>query len=232
MPQVRVYVSIPRPVEEVFSFLADGCNLAAWHSGVMSVRPDGAEESYRYRFPGRRRECRLSRTVCEPPTRVGFVGQRMWTPLGTQVPRFDFRLWPWEGGSRVEVGVTSRLSGAMVLLWPVVACGWRRDLPVDAQQLYEVLCGVERPEEAEEAAVVAVRETAGGGPSAGAAPDASAGVSGAGTPAGAVRGAGGLGPDISTDPGFGPAEPCWRDPVRSRTPWPAARRFRLPVPRG
>lgn len=238
MPQVQVHVSIPLPVEEVFPFLADGRNLAAWHSGVVSVRPDGDDPSgdvYRYLFPGRRRECRLVRTVYRPPMRVGFVGGRMWTPLGTQVPRFDFRLWPLGDACRVEVGVTSYLSGAMLLLWPVVACGWRRDLPVDAQRLYEVLCGVERPEEAEEAAVVAVRETAGGGPSAGAAPDASAGVSGvsgAGAPAGAVRGAGGFGPDISTDPGFGPGQPCWRDPVRSRTPWPAARRFRLPVPRG
>ncbi|WP_031509191.1 SRPBCC family protein [Streptomyces megasporus] len=175
MPQVQVHVSIPLPVEEVFSFLADGRNLAVWHSGVVSVRPDGDDPSgcvYRYLFPGRRRECRLVRTVYRPPMRVGFVGRRMWTPLGTQVPRFDFRLWPLGDACRVEVGVTSHLSGAMVLLWPVVACGWRRDLPVDAQRLYEVLCGDGRPQEAEEAegageaAVVAARGTANAGPSA------------------------------------------------------------------
>ncbi|MGK5451333.1 SRPBCC family protein, partial [Streptomyces radiopugnans] len=105
MPQVRVYVSIPLPVEEVFWRLADGCGLAAWHSGVASARPvDTREGEYRYRFPGRRRECVLRRVVCEPPARVSFEGQRMWTPLGWQEPRFDFRLWPWEGGGcRVEV---------------------------------------------------------------------------------------------------------------------------------
>ncbi|GAA2430530.1 SRPBCC family protein [Streptomyces macrosporus] len=149
MPQVQVHVSIPLPVEEVFAFLADGRNLAAWHSGVMAIRPDGDDASghvYRYRFPGRRREHRLVRDVYRPPMRVGFAGQRMWTPLGTQVPRFDFRLWPRGDTCRVEVGVTSCLSGAMLLLWPVVACGWRRDLPVDAQALYEVLTGTERPE--------------------------------------------------------------------------------------
>lgn len=225
MPQVRVYVSIPMPVEEVFAFLADGCNLAAWHSGVMSVRPDGTGESYRYRFPGRRRECRLTRTVYEPPVRVGFTGQRMWTPLGTQVPRFDFRLWPWEGGSRVEVGVTSCLSGAMLLLWPVVACGWRRDLPADAQALHQVLTGVERPEE-EQAAAVAVRETAGGGPADSTAADAPVGVV-----LGTAGTTGGVGPDISADPGCGTTEPCRRTPARTRAPWPV-RRFRLPVPRG
>ncbi|MCI0383404.1 SRPBCC family protein [Streptomyces sp. CNQ085] len=143
MPQVRVYVSIPLPVEEVFGRLADGCGLAAWHSGVVSVCPvDPREGEYRYRFPGRRRECVLRRVVCEPPRRVSFQGQRMWTPLGWQMPRFDFRLWPWEGGGcRVEVGVRCALGGAMVLLWPVVTCGWRRDLPTDAQALYERLTG-------------------------------------------------------------------------------------------
>ncbi|GAA2413885.1 hypothetical protein GCM10010420_49320 [Streptomyces glaucosporus] len=223
MPQVRVYVSIPIPVEEVFAFLADGCNLAAWHSGVMSVRPDGPQETYRYRFPGRRREHRLVRTVYEPPVRVGFTGQRMWTPLGTQVPRFDFRLWPRDGG-RVEVGVTSYLSGALLLLWPVVACGWRRDLPADAQALYETLTGARG---AEEEAVAVVRETAGGGPADSAAPEPPAGVHALR----AAAGTGGFGPDISTDPGFGPADPAWNRPDPARLPWPA-RRFRLPVPRG
>ncbi|HEX5567793.1 MAG TPA: SRPBCC family protein, partial [Streptomyces sp.] len=125
MPQVQVYVSIPLPVEEVFGFLADGCNLALWHSGVMAIRPageegrgpggeSGTEGAYHYRFPGRRRECLLTRTVYEPPIRVGFAGQRMWTPLGTQRPRYDFRLWPREGGCRVEAGVTSTLTWGMV----------------------------------------------------------------------------------------------------------------------
>ncbi|GAA2430537.1 SRPBCC family protein [Streptomyces macrosporus] len=227
MPQVRVYVSIPMPVEEVFAFLADGCNLAAWHSGVMAIRPDGTDEEYRYRFPGRRRECRLTRTVYEPPVRVGFVGQRMWTPLGTQVPRFDFRLWSWEGGSRVEVGVTSCLSGAMLLLWPVVACGWRRDLPVDAQALYEVLTGATERPEGEMEEMVAVREAAGGGPTDSTAPDAAVGAPAPRTAAEV----GVLGPDISTEPGFGSVEPYRRAPARPRAPWPA-RRFRLPVPRG
>ncbi|MTE20348.1 hypothetical protein F0L17_14780 [Streptomyces sp. TRM43335] len=226
MPQVRVYVSIPLPVEEVFGYLADGRNLAAWHSGTMSVRPtdpgEGAGRSgevYRYRFPGRRRECELRRVVYEPPSRVGFAGQRMWTPLGCQVPRFDFRLWPWEGGGcRVEVGVTCSLGGAMLLLWPVVACGWRRDLPMDARALYERLTGAD--ERAAETPVSEVSRSAGGGP-AGRDPERpDAGAAGAAP-----------GPEIGTDPGFGTVEPAWR---RAATPSPVrpARRFRLPVLHG
>ncbi|WP_158239626.1 SRPBCC family protein [Streptomyces carminius] len=259
MPQVRVYVSIPLPVEEVFGYLADGCNLADWHSGVMEVRPDGTRdgardgtagtdgtagadgtdgtvEAYRYRFPGRRHECLLTRAVCEPPVRVGFVGQRMWTPLGTQVPRYDFRLWPREGGCRVEVGVTSSLSGAMVLLWPVVACGWRRDLPFDAQRLYERLTGGGgEPVAEEERAVLTAYGAAGGGPAGslpGDVPAPDFRAPDLRSPAASLGAAGGLGagPDISTDPGFGPVEPCWRASAEPR--WRrSVRRFR-PVPHG
>jgi hypothetical protein len=149
MPQVQVYVSIPLPVDEVFYFLADGRNLSLWHSGVMDIGlpgdPDGPERGegcrYHYRFPGRHRDFRLECCVYEPDTRIGFLGQRMWTPLGSQVPRYDFRLWPQGAHCRVEVQVTSWLTGGMLLLWPVVAMGWRRDLPEDAQQLYQVLTG-------------------------------------------------------------------------------------------
>ncbi|MFP8904015.1 SRPBCC family protein [Streptomyces atacamensis] len=206
MPQVRVYVSIPLPVEEVFWRLADGCGLAAWHSGVVSARPvDTREGEYRYRFPGRRRECVLRRVVCEPPARVSFEGQRMWTPLGWQEPRFDFRLWPWEGGGcRVEVGVRCALGGAMVLLWPVVACGWRRDLPADAQALYERLTGAGEREA--EAAVTEVGSTAGGGP---------AGGDSGRDPA-----------EAAWDRGAGPLPSA-----SPRTPR-SARRFRFPAPNG
>ncbi|MBB1256159.1 SRPBCC family protein [Streptomyces sp. OF3] len=153
MPQVQVYVSIPLPVDEVFYFLSDGRNLARWHSGVMDIRPEGPEgadgaghaerRSYSYRFPGRHRDFRLECCAYEHNVRIGFIGQRMWNPLGSQMPRYDFRVWPQGTGCRVGVQVTSWLTGGMLLLWPIVALGWRRDLPEDAQRLHELLTGSE-----------------------------------------------------------------------------------------
>lgn len=154
MPQVQVYVSVPLPVDEVFWFLADGANLPRWHSGVMEIRPEdpggpvwGEGCNYQYRFPGRHRDFRLACCAYEPGARVGFVGQRMWTPLGSQLPRYDFRVWPQGRGCRVGLQVTCRLSGGMLALWPVVSMGWRRDLPEDAQRLHEVLTGTEETAE-------------------------------------------------------------------------------------
>ncbi|MBU7598093.1 SRPBCC family protein [Streptomyces sp. P38-E01] len=153
MPQVQVHVSIPLPVDEVFYFLADGRNLPRWHSGVTEISPDGPEEpdesalaerrAYKYRFPGRHRSFRLECCAYEHNVSVGYLGQRMWTPLGSQMPRFDFRVWPQGTGCRVGVQVTSWLAGGMVMMWPVVSLGWRRDLPEDVQRLYQVLTGTE-----------------------------------------------------------------------------------------
>lgn len=151
MPQVQVYVSIPLPVDEVFYFLADGRNLPRWHSGVMDIRPECSEpdealaesRAYQYRFPGRHRNFRLECCAYEHNVSIGYLGQRMWTPLGSQIPRYDFRVWSQAAGCRVGVQVTSWLAGGMVMLSPVVSMGWRRDLPDDARRLHEVLTGSE-----------------------------------------------------------------------------------------
>ncbi|WP_175411263.1 SRPBCC family protein [Streptomyces sp. TRM64462] len=143
MPQVDVLVYIPRPAAEVFAFLADGCNLARWHSGVADIRAEGVD--YLYRFPGRRRETRLARSLCAEGSRVSFLGDRLWTPLGSQSPRHDFRVSPRGEGCHVDIQVTVRLWGGMLALWPVVELGWRRDLPEDARRLYRLLTGGQDP---------------------------------------------------------------------------------------
>jgi uncharacterized protein YndB with AHSA1/START domain len=145
MPSIAVNVFVQRPAAEVFDFLADARNLALWSSGVTSVDPGfvapGAGAEYRYRYPGRRRPHRLVCSDYEPCRRIAFRGQRMWSPLGTQVPLYTFDLLPHAGGTLVRLSVTSSLSAALLLLAPVVAMAWRRDLPTDGGKLREVLGG-------------------------------------------------------------------------------------------
>jgi uncharacterized protein YndB with AHSA1/START domain len=145
MPTVATSVIVPRPPEEVFDFLADARNLALWSSGVHAVAAeavqpgDGAE--YRYHYPGRHREHRLVCAAYRPCGALEFRGRRMWSPLGTQVPSYGFRLLPHSQGTFVQLTVTCTLRGGLLLLAPFMAMAWRRDLPVDARRLREALCG-------------------------------------------------------------------------------------------
>ncbi|WP_159450313.1 SRPBCC family protein [Actinacidiphila paucisporea] len=138
-------VFVSRPDTEVFDFLADARNLALWSSGVTSVDADavvpGHEAAYSYRYPGRHRQHLLVCDHFEPCRRIVFRGQRMWGPLGTQVPVYGFELIPHGDGTLVRLSVTSCLSAALLLLAPVVAMAWRRDLPADARKFCDLLGG-------------------------------------------------------------------------------------------
>lgn len=149
MPSVSTNVFVSRPAAEVFDFLADARNLALWSSGVASVEATvvtpGPHAVYQYRFPGRRRPHFLVCADFEPCRRIAFRGQRMWSPLGTQVPLYSFDLLPHADGTLVRLSVTSSLSAALVLMAPLVAMAWRRDLPADGRKFCDVLDGVLSP---------------------------------------------------------------------------------------
>jgi uncharacterized protein YndB with AHSA1/START domain len=138
-------VFVRRTPAEVFDFLADARNLALWSSGVSSVDsayvPPGVDATYRYRYPGRHRPHRLVCSDFVPCRRIAFRGQRMWSPLGTQVPWYTFDLLPHADGTLVRLSVISSLSAALLLLGPLVAMAWRRDLPADGLKFRELLGG-------------------------------------------------------------------------------------------
>ncbi|MEU6854180.1 SRPBCC family protein [Actinacidiphila alni] len=142
---MSTHVYVARPTTEVFDFLADARNLALWSSGVAHVDPapvaPGVGAEYRYRYPGRHRPHRLVCAAFEPGRRIVFRGQRMWCPLGTQVPEYGFDLVPYTGGTQVRLSVTSSLRAALLLLAPVVAMAWRRDLPADGRKFCDLLGG-------------------------------------------------------------------------------------------
>jgi uncharacterized protein YndB with AHSA1/START domain len=149
MPTVLTSVIVARPPKEVFDFLADARNLPLWSSGVHRVASEDVVPAsgavYRYHFPGRHREHRLHCTAYQPCRHLVFRGRRMWSPFGTQVPEFGFRLLPHTQGTFLRLTVTCSLAGPLLALAPMMAMAWRRDLPEDAKRLRDVLCGAPDP---------------------------------------------------------------------------------------
>ncbi|MFF1686679.1 MULTISPECIES: SRPBCC family protein [unclassified Streptomyces] len=143
MPEISVDVHISRSVNEVYDFLADARNLELWFSGVASVaestEPAGPGVAHVYRFPGRHRDQLLQCVAYVPGEHLVFRGDRMWNPLGAQTPFYSFTLSPRRRGTLLRLTVQCRLAGALMLLAPIVAMAWRRDLPRDARRLGERL---------------------------------------------------------------------------------------------
>jgi|SRR5579859_2312425 len=79
MPHAENTVTIDRPIEDVFAYLADGTNNPRWRSGVVSIEPvpgkQGAGAAYRQKLrgPGGRSidgDYRI--TTYQPPTLIEF----------------------------------------------------------------------------------------------------------------------------------------------------------------
>lgn len=144
MPTFSVTQTLSTNPHEVFAFLADARNMARWNSGVAEVDDEQVSPAcegarYRYRFPGRHRFHRLECSAYRAPSLIRFRGERMWTPLGIQSVGYTFRVRPGQQGSTLRMTVDVHLYGGMLLLVPIVALGWRRDLPEDMERLREML---------------------------------------------------------------------------------------------
>ena len=120
MTKVSKTVLIPRPPEEVFTYLADFTNTAAWDPGVAEATktsdgPVGFRSTFDLvtLFRGRRVPVSYEVTVYEPPSRVVLVGSnKNFTGID------DIGITPEGEGTRVSWNATFRMKGAARLLQP------------------------------------------------------------------------------------------------------------------
>jgi uncharacterized protein YndB with AHSA1/START domain len=82
MAYCRATIEVPRPIDEVFEYLADFSNAAKWDPGVISARKltkgpirPGTEFEIVSRFLGRDVRLRYRATQVDPPSRVVFEGE-------------------------------------------------------------------------------------------------------------------------------------------------------------
>lgn len=82
MAYCRITTEVPRPIDEVFAYLADFSNAAKWDPGVVSGRKiskgpvmPGTEFEIVSRFLGADIKLRYRATQVDPPNRVVFEGE-------------------------------------------------------------------------------------------------------------------------------------------------------------
>jgi len=112
MPSAERTVTINRPVEEVFSFLADGRNATHWRSGVLDVdlvsgSGLGARYSQGVRGPGGRRiDADYEITELEPNRKIAFRAT-----AGPVRPVGSFTFESMGTGTIVTFALDAELSG-------------------------------------------------------------------------------------------------------------------------
>ena len=112
MPQAQYAVTIARPADVVFAFLADGEQCTQWRPGVLDIRResgDGAGTRYSQggKGPmGRRIAADYVVTVFEPGRRLEFE-----TVAGPVRPHGRYDLEPAEGGTRLTFSLDAQIGG-------------------------------------------------------------------------------------------------------------------------
>jgi uncharacterized protein YndB with AHSA1/START domain len=117
MPMAEHEVTIARPPEEVFAFLADGTNDPQWRPAVADVAHEsGTGLGARYRQGmkgpmGRRVPADFEVTEHEPPRALAFQ-----VTAGPVRPRGRYDLAPEGSGTRVRFHLECELSGPKKLM--------------------------------------------------------------------------------------------------------------------
>jgi len=129
MPEAEHSVTVERPVEEVFAFLADAENDPRWRSGVLDIERvagDGVGARYRQGVKGpmgRRVPGDFEITEYAPPRAIGFRAT-----AGPVRPEGRYELEPAAGGTRVRFSLSCQPRGLARLITPMVARTMRSEV--------------------------------------------------------------------------------------------------------
>jgi uncharacterized protein YndB with AHSA1/START domain len=140
MIQYESSVLIDRPVEKVFTYLADAQNLRAWQADLLeheqlTERPIGVGARFReVRQTGpSKSDFQAEITAFEPNKRFSTK-----TITGPQVT-VDYAFHAEQGGTRVTYQFSLQTSGLMRLIEPLMAGSMKKDTEKDFQKLKHIL---------------------------------------------------------------------------------------------
>jgi uncharacterized protein YndB with AHSA1/START domain len=140
MIQREVTIHINRPVEQVFTFLAETKNLRTWQSNLVEneqltkgpLRVGSRFREVRRTGP-RNSEIQAEITVFEPNKR--FATKTLTKPQVTVSYTFDEE----NGGTRITYKFVMITSGFMRLLEPLIAGSMKKDSDSDFEKLKHIL---------------------------------------------------------------------------------------------
>jgi carbon monoxide dehydrogenase subunit G len=133
-------VTIRRPMEDVFAFLADFENVPAWNYAIVETRkvspgPVRVGTTYRQtRSVPRRSEEGFEVTVFEPASRLEVQGE-----IGPFRARVRYELEPTGSGTRLTNAVELRSSGLLRLVAPLAASRVKSAVAANLDALRQVL---------------------------------------------------------------------------------------------
>jgi carbon monoxide dehydrogenase subunit G len=133
-------VTIRRPVEDVFAFLADFENVPKWNYAIVQTKkvspgPVGVGTTYRQtRSVPRKSEEGFEVTVFEPPSRLEVQGE-----IGPFRARVNYLLEPMGSGTRLTNAVELGSSGLLRLVAPLAASRVRSAVAANLDALRQVL---------------------------------------------------------------------------------------------
>ena len=140
MIQHEVTISLNRPTEQVFAFVTEPSNLAAWQSNLienelLTEKPLRVGTLFReVRRMGRRpSEIRAEITDFEPNKR--FATMTLTEPRASVSYTFDAE----NGGTRLSYKFVLQTKGIMRLLEPLIASSIKKDTESDFENLKRIL---------------------------------------------------------------------------------------------
>jgi carbon monoxide dehydrogenase subunit G len=139
-------VTIRRPVEEVFTFLADFENVPKWNHAIVETKkvspgPVGVGTTYRQtRSAPSRSEEAFEVTVFEPTRRLEVQGG-----LGPFTARVSYLLEPTGSGTRLTNAVDLESSGLLTLVAPLATSRVKHAVAANLDTLKQLLEGSGQP---------------------------------------------------------------------------------------
>ncbi len=137
MPRVEHELTVAKPPQTVFDYLAAADRLTEWMGDEFERVTSEGGRRFRYTTKRGSVEGTFEWTEFEPPRRLAWRGERVSPlgPLGAVQPSGEYTLTPADGGTRVRAVQAPEFGGAMKLLAPIIGASIKKSWPAQLERM-------------------------------------------------------------------------------------------------